>query len=87
MSIRLLFDIQRIIFIIILILSGLYLILHLLKEIILLFRKDPKKEQKDVIEITKEQIKYIPKKNKDKSLIEIDSKKRKTPKKKKRKQI
>ena len=41
MSIRLLFDIQRIIFTIIIILSGVYLILYLLKEIICLFKKEP----------------------------------------------
>jgi hypothetical protein len=56
MSIRLLFDIQRVIFTMTIILSGVYFVLYLIKEILYLFKKEDK--NKDVIEITSDKIKY-----------------------------
>ena len=60
MSIRLLFDIQRVIFTMTIILSGVYFVLYLIKEILYLFKKEDK--NKDVIEITSDKIKYRTKK-------------------------
>jgi len=61
MSIRILLDIQRIIFTMTIILSGIYFALYLIKEIIYLFKKEDK--NKGMIEIiTPDKIKYKTKK-------------------------
>ena len=87
MSIRLLFDIQRIIFTIIIILSGVYLILYLLKEIIYLFKKEPENILK-VIHTDKTTDKIVKPTEKvetvDTIRTNISVNSRKTPKKEKR---